>query len=82
MIAEITEAWVNSTQPVVFSGAGMSTESRLPGFRSAQGLWKVKPESLATLETPLISIIERKDRSRELLYYTFLSGRSNLSCHK
>ena len=50
MIAEIAEAWMSAAHPVVFSGAGMSTESGLPDFRSAQGLWKVRPESLATLE--------------------------------
>lgn len=50
MIAEIANAWMNAAHPVVFSGAGMSTESGLPDFRSAQGLWKVRPESLATLE--------------------------------
>jgi len=50
MIAEIAEVWMSASHPVVFSGAGMSTESGLPDFRSAQGLWKVRPESLATLE--------------------------------
>ena len=50
MIIEIARAWMNAAQTVVFSGAGMSTESGLPDFRSAQGIWKVKPESLATLE--------------------------------
>lgn len=50
MIAEIAKAWITATHPVVFTGAGMSTESGLPDFRSAQGLWKVRPESLATLE--------------------------------
>ena len=28
----------------------MSTESGLPDFRSAQGMWKQRPESLATLD--------------------------------
>lgn len=50
MISEIAKAWMNAAHPVVFSGAGMSTESGLPDFRSAQGMWKVKPESLATLD--------------------------------
>ena len=36
--------------PVVFTGAGMSTESGLPDFRSAKGLWKTRPENLATLD--------------------------------
>ncbi|TCL39926.1 Sir2 family protein [Anaerospora hongkongensis] len=49
-LAEIAAAWAKAKQVVVFTGAGMSTESGLPDFRSAQGLWKVHPESLATLE--------------------------------
>lgn len=49
-LAEIAAAWAKAKQVVVFTGAGMSTESGLPDFRSAQGLWKVRPESLATLE--------------------------------
>ena len=35
---------------VKFTGPGMNTESGLPDFSSAQGMWKVRPESLATLE--------------------------------
>jgi len=48
-IAAIAAAWRQAKRPVVFTGAGMSTESGLPDFRSAQGLWKTRPESLATL---------------------------------
>lgn len=49
-LAEIAEAWAKAKNVVVFTGAGMSTESGLPDFRSAQGLWKVRPESLATID--------------------------------
>ena len=49
-INEIVKAWANAKNVVVFTGAGMSTESGLPDFRSARGLWKVRPESLATLQ--------------------------------
>ena len=45
----IINAWTKAKNPVVFTGAGMSTESGLPDFRSAQGLWKTRPENLATL---------------------------------
>lgn len=48
-LAAIAAAWKNAKNPVVFTGAGMSTESGLPDFRSQQGLWKERPESLATL---------------------------------
>ena len=50
IIGEIAAAWSEAKFPVVFTGAGMSTESGLPDFRSAKGLWKQRPESLATLE--------------------------------
>ena len=50
VIANIAKTWRNAVNTVIFTGAGMSTESGLPDFRSAKGLWKVRPESLATLE--------------------------------
>ncbi|HHY73266.1 MAG TPA: NAD-dependent protein deacylase [Bacillus bacterium] len=41
------EKWLNeSNYTVVFTGAGMSTESGLPDFRSSKGLWKHKDPSL------------------------------------
>ncbi|MDR7866167.1 MAG: NAD-dependent deacylase [Sporomusaceae bacterium] len=46
---EVAAAWRSAKFPVVFTGAGMSTESGLPDFRSAKGLWKLRPESLATM---------------------------------
>ena len=50
MIDEIASVWRNAATTVVFTGAGMSTESGLPDFRSKQGLWKQRLESLATME--------------------------------
>lgn len=47
---QIVDAWKKAKTPVVFTGAGMSTESGLPDFRSQQGLWKTRPESLATMD--------------------------------
>ena len=49
-VEDISTAWQQARRVVVFTGAGMSTESGLPDFRSARGLWKQRPESLATLE--------------------------------
>lgn len=35
--------WLKTSKyTVVFTGAGMSTESGLPDFRSSKGLWKKK----------------------------------------
>ena len=50
IINEIVTAWKASKKTVIFTGAGMSTESGLPDFRSQNGLWKARPESLATIE--------------------------------
>jgi NAD-dependent deacetylase len=41
---------VNSSNTVIFTGAGMSTESGLPDFRSKGGMWNVSdPMELATV---------------------------------
>ena len=39
-IQRLAELWLAHERVVVFTGAGMSTESGLPDFRSAGGLWK------------------------------------------
>lgn len=47
----IVEWLRQANKVVVFTGAGMSTESGLPDFRSAQGLWRnIDPSTLATVE--------------------------------
>lgn len=48
-LESIANCWQQARRVVVFTGAGMSTESGLADFRSARGLWKQRPESLATL---------------------------------
>lgn len=50
IINEIVTAWKAAKKIVIFTGAGMSTESGLPDFRSQNGLWKARPENLATIE--------------------------------
>lgn len=51
---------------VVFTGAGMSTDSGLPDFRSAEGLWnKVDPMELATASAM------RRDYERFHEFYSF-----------
>ncbi len=50
-IEQLSRLLKESKYTVVFTGAGMSTESNLPDFRSAQGLWsKFDPYKLATTE--------------------------------
>nr|WP_092070720.1 NAD-dependent deacylase [Dendrosporobacter quercicolus]NSL48353.1 NAD-dependent deacylase [Dendrosporobacter quercicolus DSM 1736]SDM14158.1 NAD-dependent deacetylase [Dendrosporobacter quercicolus] len=46
----VADCWRQARRVIAFTGAGMSTESGLPDFRSARGLWKQRPESLATME--------------------------------
>jgi len=46
----LAEWWKEATYRVVLTGAGMSTESGLPDFRSPQGLWKGQdPRRLASI---------------------------------
>src|SRR5690625_2983923 len=48
---EITDLLVSSKHTIIFTGAGMSTESGLPDFRSkSRGLWtKFNPDELANV---------------------------------
>ncbi len=48
-IKKIATLWKNAKNVVILSGAGMSTASGLPDFRSKTGLWRQRPEALATL---------------------------------
>lgn len=43
---------------IVGTGAGVSVESRIPDFRSAEGLWtRFPPEAYGTIEAPC-SLVE------------------------
>ncbi|WLR51796.1 NAD-dependent deacylase [Bacillus tianshenii] len=59
--------WLDeSNYTVVMTGAGMSTESGLPDFRSKEGLWKQKdPMTLANTE----AMVNNRDEFLE--FYTF-----------
>ncbi|HLR81078.1 MAG TPA: NAD-dependent deacylase [Bacillota bacterium] len=52
MLQKLAELITSSSHTIVFTGAGMSTESGLPDFRSAEGgLWaKFNPDELANIE--------------------------------
>lgn len=46
----LADWWLQASYRVVLTGAGISTESGLPDFRSPQGLWKGRdPQQLASL---------------------------------
>lgn len=58
---------------VVLTGAGMSTESGLPDFRSEHGLWRqYRPEELASVDAL---------RLRPLLFYEFYRKRLEMLDH-
>ena len=47
----LTNWMKHSNYTVVFTGAGMSTESGLPDFRSSSGMWKKKdPSKIASTD--------------------------------
>lgn len=55
-----------SNYTVVFTGAGMSTESGLPDFRSSKGIWKEKdPSRIATVDSLNQNVHEFIDFYRE-----------------
>ncbi|MDI9371239.1 MAG: NAD-dependent deacylase [Synergistaceae bacterium] len=50
-VKKLADAIAASREMAVFTGAGMSTESGLPDFRSSDGLWKkYRPEELASID--------------------------------
>lgn len=67
MVEQLVSLIKQSKQMVVFTGAGMSTESGLPDFRSKDsGLWeRFDPTELATVD----ALIHRKEQF--LAFYTY-----------
>lgn len=49
-IKHLSELVINAERPVVFTGAGISTESGLPDFRGPDGLWTRREKGLAAVE--------------------------------
>lgn len=61
-------AWKNSSQPLVFSGAGMSAESGVPTFRGSGGLWsKFDVEKAAYIDSFLEDPAPFWEMARELM---------------
>lgn len=61
---QLADLLQHSDYPVVMTGAGMSTESGLPDFRSNTGLWKNQnPAALASVEAM------ENNRSEFLAFY-------------
>lgn len=69
-VHRLIEALRQVRRLVVLTGAGMSTESGLPDFRSRDGLWRnYRPETLASVDALL---------ERPLLFYEFYRFRLEL----
>lgn len=47
---QIADAWQSANSVMVLTGAGISTESGLPDFRSSQGLWKDTGTNIFSME--------------------------------
>ena len=64
---KIAECLGSAHHLVIFSGAGMSTSSGLPDFRSSQGLWsRYNPMALASIDAM------ENNREAFLDFYRFL----------
>jgi len=50
VIEEVAEAWCKAKSPVVFTGAGVSTDSGIPDYRSANGEWRKHPQVISSIE--------------------------------
>lgn len=61
---EVAQALRNARRAVAFTGAGASTASGLPDFRSSRGLWRQFPEALASRETLEHALEERYEEMR------------------
>lgn len=70
MMDELIQSMSGKKRIAVLTGAGMSTESGLPDFRSPDGLWRQhRPEALASVEAL---------HQRPLLFYEFYRFRLEL----
>ncbi|MDI3269178.1 MAG: NAD-dependent deacylase [Bacillota bacterium] len=61
---EVALALWQAETAVAFTGAGSSTASGLPDFRSTRGLWRQFPEALASRETLEHALEERYEEMR------------------
>ena len=58
--------WIKKGNTVIFSGAGMSTASGIPDFRSTYGLWyQFNPMEIATIKAYRENYIQFRDFYRE-----------------
>lgn len=65
LVEEIARIVARSRRTLVFTGAGVSTESGIPDFRGPQGLWKRVDPNLFTLQN-FVSDAEIRRRSWEM----------------
>ncbi|HEX2954910.1 MAG TPA: NAD-dependent deacylase [Bacillota bacterium] len=65
----IADAWRTSKSVMVLTGAGISTESGLPDFRSATGMWTKNPTNLFTME-----MLDEDPKGFYAFYHTWISN--------
>ncbi len=81
-VARIAEMISGTKETVVFTGAGVSTESGIPDFRSPQGLWsRFDPEDF-TIEKYLSDPETRRKQWRFLLSNDLLKDASPNAAHE
>lgn len=79
LVNKVSDLIINSKAIVVFTGAGVSTESGIPDFRSPGGLWdKYNPDDF--LYQKFLTSPKSRERYWEMnseLYYTLVDARPN-----